>query len=149
VAGLGLAECVSRGQIDLLPLAVRYLVGHQRAEILAAWARGCMLKSGAVRSLMDTLNTLAKNKPELTSKISMMAQTGCLTPPCDSSRLTPREREIVQLVAEGRSSKEIADVLGISVKTAETHRTNILRKLNLRSASEMVRYAIRNKIVEA
>jgi len=66
----------------------------------------------------------------------------------ENATLTPREREIVQLVAEGRSTKEVADVLGISVKTAETHRSNILRKLDLRSVSDLVRYAIRNKIVE-
>ena len=66
----------------------------------------------------------------------------------ESPTLTPREREIVQLVAEGRSTKEVADKLGISPKTAETHRTNIMRKLNIHSVSDLVRYAIRNKLVE-
>jgi len=66
----------------------------------------------------------------------------------ENPALTPREREIVQLVAEGRSTKELADRLGISPKTAETHRTNIMRKLNVHSVSEVVRYAIRNKLVE-
>ena len=61
--------------------------------------------------------------------------------------LTSREREIIQLVAEGRSSKEIADTLGISVKTVETHRANIMSKLDLHSVSELVRYAIRNEII--
>jgi DNA-binding CsgD family transcriptional regulator len=65
------------------------------------------------------------------------------------NRLTPREREIVQLLAEGKSSKEVAVVLGISVKTAETHRANIMRKLQLHSVSELVRYAIKNQIIEA
>ena len=64
-------------------------------------------------------------------------------------RLSPREREIVPLLAEGRSNKEVAVALHISVKTAETHRTNLMRKLDLHSVSELVRYAIRNKIVEA
>ena len=63
--------------------------------------------------------------------------------------LTPREREIVQLIAEGKSTKEVGDQLGISAKTAETHRANLMRKLALRSVSEVVRYAIREKIVEA
>ncbi|MBI2928671.1 MAG: response regulator transcription factor [Verrucomicrobia bacterium] len=63
--------------------------------------------------------------------------------------LTPREREIVQLVAEGRSSKEIAAELDISVKTVETHRVHIRSKLKFRSVSELVRYAIRNRLIEA
>jgi DNA-binding CsgD family transcriptional regulator len=64
-------------------------------------------------------------------------------------RLTSREREIVQLLAEGKSSKEVASSLNISVKTAETHRANIMRKLQLHTVSELVRYAVRNQIVEA
>ncbi len=64
-------------------------------------------------------------------------------------RLTAREREIVQLLSEGRSSKEVASLLGISVKTAETHRANVMRKLEIHSVSELVRYAVRNQIIEA
>jgi DNA-binding CsgD family transcriptional regulator len=64
-------------------------------------------------------------------------------------RLTSREREIVQLLAEGKSSKEVANSLSISVKTAETHRANIMRKLQLHTVSELVRYAVRNQIIEA
>jgi DNA-binding CsgD family transcriptional regulator len=63
--------------------------------------------------------------------------------------LTPREREIIQLLAEGKSTKQAAHILGISDKTAATHRTNIMRKLDVHSVSELVRYAIRNHIVEA
>jgi DNA-binding CsgD family transcriptional regulator len=62
--------------------------------------------------------------------------------------LSTREREIVQLLAEGRSSKEVAAVLGISIKTAETHRANIMRKLEMHSASELVRYAVKNCMIE-
>ncbi len=65
------------------------------------------------------------------------------------SRLTSREREIVQLLAEGKSSKEVAVALGISVKTAETHRTNIMKKLEIHSVSEVVRYAVKNQIIDA
>ncbi|MGA7919622.1 MAG: LuxR C-terminal-related transcriptional regulator [Candidatus Acidiferrales bacterium] len=63
-------------------------------------------------------------------------------------RLTSREREVVRLLAEGKSSKEVASSLSISVKTAETHRANIMRKLQLHSVSELVRYPVRNQIVE-
>jgi DNA-binding CsgD family transcriptional regulator len=66
-----------------------------------------------------------------------------------SDRLTTREREIVQLVSEGKSTKEVATLLGISVKTAETHRANIMRKLQVHSVTDLVRYAVRNEIVQA
>ena len=70
-------------------------------------------------------------------------------PTVGRSRLTPREREIVQLLAEGKSTKEVAVALGLSVKTAETHRANIMRRLDCHSISELVRYAVRNNIIEA
>ena len=118
-------------------------------EVLAAGARGYVLKSDAGRALVDALNALADHKPYFTSKISALVLEGYLNPITrENPVLAPREREIVQLVAEGRSTKELADRLGISPKTAETHRTNIMRKLNLHSVSEVVRYAIRNKFVE-
>jgi DNA-binding NarL/FixJ family response regulator len=62
--------------------------------------------------------------------------------------LTSREREIVQLLAEGKSSKEVASHLNLSLKTVETHRSNIMRKLNLHSVSELVLYAVRNNMVQ-
>jgi DNA-binding NarL/FixJ family response regulator len=118
-------------------------------EVLAAGARGYVLKSDAGRALVDALNALADQKPYFTSKISALVLEGYLNPITrENPALTPREREIVQLVAEGRSTKQLADKLGITPKTAETHRTNIMRKLNLHSVSEVVRYAIRNKLVE-
>ena len=64
------------------------------------------------------------------------------------NRLTTREREILQLIAEGKTAKEVATILGIATKTSDTHRTNIMRKLDLHSVAELVRYAIRNKVVE-
>jgi DNA-binding NarL/FixJ family response regulator len=69
--------------------------------------------------------------------------------PKDEDKPTTREREIIQLLAEGRSNKEVADKLGISVKTVETHRAAIMRKLGLHSIGELVRYAIRNHMIEA
>jgi DNA-binding NarL/FixJ family response regulator len=68
--------------------------------------------------------------------------------PVSNNRLTPREREVVQLVAEGKTSKEVAVALNLSVKTAETHRTNIMRKLDLHSVADLTLYAVRNGIVQ-
>lgn len=125
-------------------------------DVLAAGARGFILKSDAGRMLVQAVEALLNHKPFFTGKVSEMVLDGFLNPDDapdgggdDASPLTPREREIVQLVAEGKSSKELADALGISLRTAETHRTNILRKLRLRSVAEVVRYAIRNHIIEA
>ena len=124
-------------------------------DVLASGARGFILKSDAGRVLVQAVEALLDHKPFFTGKVSEMVLEGFLHPgkdgaagEDDATPLTPREREIVQLVAEGKSSKELADALGIAVGTAETHRTNIMRKLRVRSATELVRYAIRNQIVQ-
>jgi DNA-binding NarL/FixJ family response regulator len=96
---------------------------------------------------------LLGDQPYFTSKVARLVLQGYLqghreTQPLDAPALSMREREIVQLLAEGKSNKEVAEVLGISVKTAETHRTNIMRKLDFHSITDLVRYAIRNKMVD-
>jgi DNA-binding NarL/FixJ family response regulator len=122
-------------------------------EVLDTGARGYMLKSDAGKDLVAAVESLRNHKPYFTSKVSELVLTGFLRggPREDEPtrmRLTPREREIVQLLAEGKSNKEVASALNISVKTAETHRSRIMAKLQLRSIGELVRYAVRNRIVE-
>jgi DNA-binding NarL/FixJ family response regulator len=118
-------------------------------QMLAVGARGYLLKSDAGKALVEAITALSEHKPYFTSKIAAVVLQGYLNPQKENLRqLTPREREIVQLVAEGKSTKEVADVLGISPKTADTHRTNLMRKLGFHSVSELVRYAIRNQIVQ-
>ena len=124
-------------------------------EVLNAGARGFLLKSDAARDLVAAVEALRRDKIYFTPKVASMVLNGYLRrdhvpTPVDGqthSRLTPREREIVQLLAEGKSSKEVAVALGLSVKTAETHRSNIMRKLELHSVSDLVLYAVRNNIV--
>jgi DNA-binding NarL/FixJ family response regulator len=113
------------------------------------------MKSDADRDLLIAIEALANHRSFFTSRAAEMLIDGfcrqnSVTEPrvLMRNRLTSREREIVQLLAEGRSSKEVAVTLGISVKTAETHRANIMRKLELHSVSELVRYAVRNQIIE-
>lgn len=126
-------------------------------EVLDAGARGYLLKSDAGRDLVAALYALRKRGTFFTSKVATMVLEGYLRrpsrvaehPTAPPGSLTQREREIVQLLGEGKTTKESAAILGMSVKTAETHRANIMRKLNLHSFSELVRYAIRNKIIEA
>jgi DNA-binding NarL/FixJ family response regulator len=126
-------------------------------QVLDTGARGYMLKADAGRELVMAVEALRQHQPFLTTKVSEMVLSGYLRrgdshpvlPHTGStSHLTPREREILQLLAEGNSNKEVAAKLTISVKTAETHRSRIMAKLNLGSVTELVRYAVRNGIVE-
>jgi DNA-binding NarL/FixJ family response regulator len=122
-------------------------------EVLAAGARGYLMKSDAGRDLVAAVEALRNRRPYFTSRVAEMMLEGYLKPGVPTGeepavRLTPREREIVQLLAEGKTNKEVANALNISVKTAETHRTNIMNKLKVHSLSELVRYAIRNRMIE-
>ena len=126
-------------------------------EIVEAGVRAYIMKSDADRDLVAAVEALGNHRPFFTARAADMLLDGFVRPHAAApdpdavirNRLTSREREIVQLLAEGKSSKEVAVSLGISVKTAETHRANIMRKLELHSVSELVRYAVRNQIIEA
>ena len=125
-------------------------------DVVEAGARGYILKSDADKELVTAVDSIANRRTFFTPRASEMlldgfsrTVTGAERKLPQRNRLTTREREIVQLLAEGKSSKEVAVALGISVKTAETHRANIMRKLELHSVSELVRYAIKNQIIEA
>ena len=125
-------------------------------EIVEAGVRAYIMKSDADRDLVAAVEALSNHRPFFTARAADMLLDGFVRPHATvdpdaviRNRLTAREREIVQLLAEGKSSKEVAVSLGISVKTAETHRANIMRKLELHSVSELVRYAVRNQIIEA
>ena len=125
-------------------------------EVLNAGARGYVLKTDAGVDLVNAVDALRRNKTFFTPKVAQMVLDGYLKKDvraeevdAPGTRLTPRQREIVQLLAEGKSSKEVAVALNLSVKTAETHRANIMRRINCHSVTEIVRYAIRNKIIEA
>jgi DNA-binding NarL/FixJ family response regulator len=122
-------------------------------SVLGAGARGYLLKSGASKHLIPAIKALLNHTPFFSSKVAQLVLERYLAggkPQDDftAGRLTAREREVVQLLAEGKSNKEVAAILGITVKTAETHRAMVMRKLELDSFSELVRYAIRNHIIE-
>jgi DNA-binding NarL/FixJ family response regulator len=127
-------------------------------QTLEAGAQGYLLKSDAGRDLVSAVEALQRNKTFFTPKVAQMVLEGYLGRPSKENddcnrknglRLTSRQRQILQLLAQGRSSKEVAVALNISVKTAETHRANIMRRLDCHSVTELVRYAIRNHIIEA
>ncbi len=123
-------------------------------DVFAAGARSYILKSDLGAHLVAAIRALGEHKHYFTNRISEVVfaryfegETGAGKDKIEG--LTPREREIVQLLCEGKSNKEVASVLGISIKTVETHRATTMRKLRLDSFADLVRYAIRNKIVAA
>ena len=139
-------------QTEVLVLTMHHSEELAR-EVLKAGARGYVLKSDADGHLIAAVDALRQHKPFFTSGVTEFMLDGFLKTVTDSQQgskdaVTPRERELIQLLAEGLSNKEAAARLGVSVKTIEAHRANIMRKLHLRSVSDLVRYAIRNKIAQ-
>lgn len=124
-------------------------------EVLGAGARGYLLKSDAVRQLIPAVESLSQKNPYFAGRVSAVVLDGFLKggqvtlEGPTTERLTSREREVVQLLAEGKSNKQIARLLDLSVKTVETHRTAAMRKLELNSLPDLVRYAIRMQIIQA
>jgi len=124
-------------------------------EVLAAGARGYLLKSDAAQDLVRAVDAVSRHATFFTSKVASVVVQGYLSNAPDAVRafpsatLTPRERQVTQLLAEGKSNKEVAHILRISVKTAEAHRASVMRKLGLQSMSDLVRWAIRNRIIQA
>jgi DNA-binding NarL/FixJ family response regulator len=127
-------------------------------EVLRAGARGFLLKSDAGRDLVAAVEALQRQSTFFTTRVSQMVLDGFLRrengdigvpeEPAEDGPLTTREREVIQLLAEGKTSKEVAVTLNLSVKTAETHRTNLMRKLGLHSVADLTLYAVRNGIVQ-
>jgi DNA-binding NarL/FixJ family response regulator len=121
-------------------------------ECLEAGVRGWAFKSDASEDLITAVEALQRQKTIFSSRVSDLIMDGYKRHrpgplPNNLTRLSPREREVVQLVSEGKASKEIATILNVSLATAETHRSNIFRKLRLHSIAELVLYAVRNEII--
>ena len=125
------------------------------AQVFDAGAKSYISKADAGRHLVAAIRSLAEHKPFFTPEVSEILFSRFLAADPRRSngtaeqKLTAREREIVRLLAEGRSNKETAGLLGISIRTSETHRASLMRKLGLDSLPALVRYAIRNQIIEA
>jgi len=141
---------------DLPQTEVLILTLHESEQMmrqaLDAGARGYVLKSDAGSELLAAVESVRRHRRFLSSRASqMLGEASTLATHDDVATrepLSPRERQILQLLAEGRSTKEVATALEITVKTAETHRSNIMRKLDLHCITDVVRYAIRNQMVQ-
>ncbi len=151
--GLEIARAVKR---EMPRVEVLIFTMHDREDVLAdlltAGVRGYLLKSDASRHLVAAVDALASRRPYFSANISQIlldkfVETVAKSGP--TSVLTPREREIVQLIAEGRLNKEIAAILDLSIKTIETHRSTVMHKLHLNTTADLVRFAVRNNIIEA
>lgn len=123
-------------------------------RVLEMGARGYVLKSDMAAHLVQAVKDLANGKISLTPKVSALVLEGFLKgsteakpPENGHARPTPRETEIIRLLAEGRMNKEIAAALGITVRTVETHRARIMMKMGFHSLTELIHYAIRDKII--
>jgi DNA-binding NarL/FixJ family response regulator len=122
-------------------------------DCLAAGVRGWIFKSDAIDDLTPAVEELQRNKPAFSKLVSDLIMEGYLrghnAGPAlpEVARLTSREREVLQLLSEGKTNKEISSSLNVSVKTTETHRSNMMTKLKLHSVAELVLYAVRNEIV--
>jgi len=125
---------------------------HQVTQALQAGASGYVVKSAGAEEFVGAVRTIAEGKSYLSPSIAHCV-VEAISQPRDVtgqsvSLLSSREREVLQLIAEGLSSKEIASALGVSLKTIETHRGNLMDKLNIRKASKLVRIAIHEGLVD-
>jgi DNA-binding NarL/FixJ family response regulator len=123
------------------------------AEALSAGARGFAVKSDAGQELLVAVESLSEGRPFFSARVGdfvvqSYADGARSEPATPKVSLTARERQVLQLLAEGQGNKQVAASLDISVKTAEAHRANVMRKLRAQSLSDLVRYAIRNQLVE-
>jgi DNA-binding NarL/FixJ family response regulator len=120
-------------------------------EVLDAGARGFLLKSDASTRLVDAVEAMSRGQAYFTGRVTESLLQLYLAQPAEHdglSTLTPREREVVQVIAEGKSSKEAGSILGLKLKTVEAHRAAAMHKLGLSTTAALVRYAVRNKLVE-
>jgi DNA-binding NarL/FixJ family response regulator len=149
--GLDLTLALKR---ELPRLEILIYTMHSRDEIISgilkAGARAYVMKSDSEEHLLAALDALAVRRPYFSGAVSeaLLEQFLQTNRHINMGVLTHREREVVQLIAEGKINKQIANVLDISIKTVETHRASAMRKLNLKTTADLVRYAVRNSLIE-
>lgn len=122
-------------------------------QALDAGAAGMLLKADASELIVPAIQAVLEGRPYFSPSIARLIMAGFLRNSAEATggipALSSRQREILQLIAEGRSTKDVARLLGVSIKTAETHRTQLMKRIGARSVAEVVRYAVRNGVVSA
>jgi DNA-binding NarL/FixJ family response regulator len=143
-------EIVKRAPRAKVILLSMYTEEHHVLEALRAGVKGCVSKSQAAEHLLQAIKDVCAGGVYLSPTVSgAVVQAYLAKSELPYEPLTPRERQVLQLIAEGKTTKEAASVLDVSVKTAETHRTNLMEKLDIHSTAGLVRYAIRRGILQA
>jgi two-component system response regulator NreC len=150
-------EATRQIQRDYPQVKVLILTMHDNEEyirqVLAAGALGYVLKDAAAHDLLGAIRAVQRGEAVLSPAITRLViedylRWGDIRPADTSNGLTPREREILQLIAEGYTNKEIAEILSLSVKTIQSHRSNLMGKLDLHDRGELIKYAIQKKIID-
>ena len=151
-AVMGQAENGLDLEKDFPDIRVIFLTMHKSEEMLSkafhSGCRGYILKENAFEELATAIRTVMKDEIYVSNALTPMMLSGFLATEKEPGELSGREHEILKLLAEGYSNREIADMLVISVKTVETHRANIMRKHNFKNITELVLFAVRNHIIE-
>lgn len=122
-------------------------------QVLEAGAMGYILKDAAARELISAIQSVHRGEAVLSPAVTRLViedylRWGGLRPQAEADSLSPREREVLQLIAEGYTNKQIAEILSISIKTVQAHRNNLMQKLDLHDRGELIKYAIQKKIIE-
>ena len=122
-------------------------------QVLEAGAMGYILKDAAARELISAIRSVYRGEAVLSPAVTRLViedylRWGGARPQDESDGLSPREREVLQLIAEGYTNKQIAEILSISIKTVQAHRNNLMGKLDLHDRGELIKYAIQKKIIE-
>ena len=147
--GFDTAKAIAK---DFPDIRVIFLTMHKSEEMLSkafhSGCRGYILKENAFEELATAIRTVMKDEIYVSNALTPMMLSGFLATEKEPGELSGREHEILKLLAEGYSNREIADMLAISVKTVETHRANIMRKHNFKNITELVLFAVRNHIIE-
>lgn len=122
-------------------------------QVLEAGAMGYILKDAAARELISAIQLVHRGEAVLSPAVTRLViedylRWGGARPQAEIDSLSPREREVLQLIAEGHTNKQIAEILSISIKTVQAHRNNLMQKLDLHDRGELIKYAIQKKIIE-
>jgi len=141
---------------DCPQVKVLILTMHENEEyirqVLASGAMGYILKDAAARELLDAIHAVRRGEAILSPAITRLVIENYLRwgdlQEDSTNGLSPREREVLQLIAEGYSNKQIAEILCISIKTVQAHRMNLMSKLDLHDRADLIKYAIQRKIID-
>jgi DNA-binding NarL/FixJ family response regulator len=151
INGIGVIRSIKQRQLDTeILIFTMHDSDDVMTECFRAGARAFLLKSEARLEIIPAVEALIAHKPYLTGIVAEKFLASYLATNAEPVvPLTPRERMVIQLVAEGYSNKEMSKLLNLSVKTVETHRSSVLKKLSIKSTAELVRYAVKNKLIES